>query len=92
MSDSVFSGFTLDPRLMQALEKAEYEEPTPVQAAAIPVGLTGKDLLVGAETGSGKTAAFVLPMLHRLLQKSAEAGRAAPAAGKRKAPKGPYSH
>ena len=75
MSDSVFSGFTLDPRLMQALEKAEYEEPTPVQAAAIPVGLTGKDLLVGAETGSGKTAAFVLPMLHRLLQKSAEAGR-----------------
>ena len=75
MSDSVFSGFTLDPRLMQALEKAEYKEPTPVQASAIPVALTGKDLLVGAETGSGKTAAFVLPMLHRLLQKTAEAGR-----------------
>ncbi|MGB1191742.1 MAG: DEAD/DEAH box helicase, partial [Pseudomonadales bacterium] len=75
MSDSVFSGFSLDPRLMQALEKMTFEEPTPVQAAAIPVALTGKDLLVGAETGSGKTAAFVLPMLNRLLEKSAEAGR-----------------
>ena len=63
MSDSVFSGFSLDPRLMQALEKMTFEEPTPVQAAAIPVALTGKDLLVGAETGSGKTAAFVLPLL-----------------------------
>lgn len=75
LSDSVFSGFSLDPRLMQALQKAAFEEPTPVQNAAIPVALTGKDLLVGAETGSGKTAAFVLPMLNRLLEKSAESGR-----------------
>ncbi len=60
---------------MQALQKAAFEEPTPVQNAAIPVALTGKDLLVGAETGSGKTAAFVLPMLNRLLEKSAESGR-----------------
>lgn len=74
MSLNAFSQFELDPRLHQALEKMELTEPTPVQLAAIPVALTGRDLLVGAQTGSGKTAAFILPLLNRLLEKSKEAG------------------
>ena len=72
---AAFSSLALDNRLLQALEKLSFDVPTPVQAAAIPAALTGKDLLVSAETGSGKTAAFVLPVLHRLLQKTAEAGQ-----------------
>lgn len=75
MPDSSFAQLDLDPRLHQALEKMGLTEPTAVQLASIPVALTGKDLLVGAQTGSGKTAAFVLPMLQRLLEKSADAGR-----------------
>ena len=78
MSDSFFSGFELDSRLKQAIEKAGFAEPTPVQRQAIPVALTGRDLLVSAETGSGKTAAFLLPLMHRLLQKTIEQERAAP--------------
>ena len=78
MSDSFFSGFELDSRLKQAIEKAGFDEPTPVQRQAIPVALTGRDLLVSAETGSGKTAAFLLPLMHRLLQKTVEQERADP--------------
>lgn len=78
MSDSFFSGFELDSRLKQAIEKAGFAEPTPVQRQAIPVALTGRDLLVSAETGSGKTAAFLLPLMHRLLQKTVEQERADP--------------
>ncbi len=78
MSDSFFSGFELDLRLKQAIEKAGFDEPSPVQQQAIPVALTGRDLLVSAETGSGKTAAFLLPLMHKLLQKTVEQERAEP--------------
>ncbi len=61
-----FASLNLNPALVQALAAAGYIEPTPVQAQAIPVALTGFDLMVSAPTGTGKTAAFVLPALQRL--------------------------
>lgn len=63
----MFAQFALHERLLKAVAELNFVEPTPVQAAAIPPALQGKDLRVTAQTGSGKTAAFVLPMLHRLL-------------------------
>ena len=56
----------LRPELLRAVAQQGYTEPTPVQAQAIPIVLEGRDLLAGAQTGTGKTAAFVLPMLQRL--------------------------
>ena len=63
-----FSQLGLDPRLLQALAENNYHEATPIQAAAIPEILQGQDVLAGAQTGTGKTAAFILPVLQRLLQ------------------------
>ncbi|MCY1333656.1 ATP-dependent RNA helicase RhlE [compost metagenome] len=63
----MFAQFALHERLLKAVAELNFAEPTPVQAAAIPPALEGRDLRVMAQTGSGKTAAFVLPMLHRLL-------------------------
>jgi ATP-dependent RNA helicase RhlE len=68
-----FSEFGLDARLMRAVHEAGYDEPTPIQASAIPVALTGQDLIGTAQTGTGKTAAFVLPILQRLLKEHATA-------------------
>lgn len=68
-----FSDFNLDARLMRAIAEAGYTTPTPIQAAAIPVALSGKDIVGTAQTGTGKTAAFVLPILQRLLQAHANA-------------------
>ncbi len=56
------------PRLQQTLTELGYAAPTPIQARAIPVILAGRDLMAGAQTGTGKTAAFVLPLLEQLLQ------------------------
>ncbi len=61
-----FATLGLDPRLLDALTALGYEEPTPVQRATIPVLLAGRDVLAMAATGTGKTAAFALPLLHRL--------------------------
>ncbi len=61
-----FAGLGLDPRLLAGLTALGYEEPTPIQVAAIPPLLAGRDLLAQAATGTGKTAAFALPLLHRL--------------------------
>ena len=61
-----FDTLGLSPALLRALEEQGYKEPTPVQAAAIPVVLAGQDLMAGAQTGTGKTAAFALPLLERL--------------------------
>jgi ATP-dependent RNA helicase DeaD len=74
---SGFASLTLAPQLCHALSDLGYEEPTPIQRAAIPPLLAGRDLVGQAATGTGKTAAFALPVLQRLL---AEGGRAAPAA------------
>ncbi|RDH30270.1 ATP-dependent RNA helicase dbp9 [Aspergillus welwitschiae] len=66
-----FESLNLDPRLRQALIKEKFTKPTPVQAKAIPLALAGKDILGRAKTGSGKTAAYVLPILQTILQKKA---------------------
>ncbi|RME06001.1 MAG: DEAD/DEAH box helicase [Anaerolineae bacterium] len=62
-----FSDLNLHPRLMQALEERGYEQPTAIQAQMIPVMLTGVDVIGQAQTGTGKTAAFALPILQTLL-------------------------
>ena len=61
-----FEELNLAPAIMQAVRELGYDTPTPIQAQAIPAVLAGQDLLAGAQTGTGKTAAFTLPMLHRL--------------------------
>ena len=58
-----FSDLKLDPRVLQAVTDAGYETPTPIQAGAIPPALEGRDVLGIAQTGTGKTAGFVLPMI-----------------------------
>ncbi|WP_144211032.1 DEAD/DEAH box helicase [Shewanella donghaensis] len=63
-----FSSLSLMPSLVKQLNSLGYEQPTPIQQQAIPVVLSGKDVLAGAQTGTGKTAAFVLPIIQMLLQ------------------------
>ena len=62
-----FEQFNLDPRLLKGVKYAGYETATPIQEAAIPAALRGRDIIGTAQTGTGKTAAFVLPILQRLL-------------------------
>ncbi len=62
-----FSSLGLNPRLVQAVSDLGYETPTPIQSAVIPLLLSGQDVIGQAQTGTGKTAAFALPMLHALL-------------------------
>jgi ATP-dependent RNA helicase RhlE len=62
-----FSDFHLDPTLQHGVAHMGFTEPTPIQQAALPVALEGRDVLAAAMTGSGKTAAFALPLLQRLL-------------------------
>jgi ATP-dependent RNA helicase RhlE len=62
-----FKALGLDHKLVQATREMGYTQPTPVQEEAIPTVLAGRDLIATAQTGTGKTAAFLLPILHRLL-------------------------
>jgi len=71
-----FSQFPLHESLQRAITDAGFQTPTPIQFEAIPVALTGQDLLGTAQTGTGKTAAFALPFLHRLLTTPATTRRA----------------
>ncbi|KAJ1874280.1 nucleolar DEAD-box protein required for synthesis of 60S ribosomal subunit [Coemansia sp. RSA 990] len=66
MPDS-FTKMNLSRQVMKGLSKLGFSQPTPIQAKTIPVGLLGKDVCGGAQTGSGKTAAFLVPILERLL-------------------------
>lgn len=61
-----FASLGLSPALVRAAAELGYVQPTPIQAAAIPAALAGRDVLGSAETGSGKTAAFALPVLQRI--------------------------
>jgi len=70
-----FDTLGLNQTLLEAIKAQGYQKPTAVQTQAIPVALDKKDLLVSAQTGTGKTAAFVLPMLQRLSQDKKNAGR-----------------
>jgi ATP-dependent RNA helicase RhlE len=71
----LFSELGLSPELLQAITDTKYVAPTPVQIAAIPPILRGQDVRACAQTGSGKTAAFALPMLQRLLNQTAARDR-----------------
>jgi len=71
LDSKTFADLGLSPKVQAAVTAAGYVNPTPIQAAAIPVALTGRDVLGIAQTGTGKTASFVLPMITRL-----ETGRA----------------
>ena len=66
MNSTSFTSLKLDPKILRAIEDEGYSEPTPIQLAAIPELLAGKDLLATAQTGTGKTAAFSLPILQML--------------------------
>ncbi|MEP7181585.1 MAG: DEAD/DEAH box helicase, partial [Betaproteobacteria bacterium] len=66
MSVSSFAELGLRPELLRAVEEAGYTTPTPIQVQAIPVVLAGKDVMGGAQTGTGKTAGFALPILQKL--------------------------
>jgi ATP-dependent RNA helicase RhlE len=70
-----FEELNLAPAIVQAVREQGYETPTPIQAQAIPAVIAGQDLLAGAQTGTGKTAAFTLPMLHKLSQNEAGKNR-----------------
>jgi superfamily II DNA/RNA helicase len=78
-----FEALGLHPAVLKALADSGYQAPTPVQAQAIPAAMEGRDLLVSSQTGSGKTAAFVLPALHRFASTRPEA----PAMGSRERPR-----
>jgi len=67
-----FDDFFLDGRLLLALKHLNFKTPTAIQAAAIPVIFEGKDVLAGAATGTGKTAAFVLPILQKLIDEPSQ--------------------
>lgn len=62
-----FADFQLDPKILKAVSEQGYAQATPIQAKAIPIVLEGKDVMGAAQTGTGKTAAFVLPMIQKLL-------------------------
>ncbi|QQL45366.1 DEAD/DEAH box helicase [Sulfuriroseicoccus oceanibius] len=68
-----FSDLRLHPDVLRAIDDAGYTHPTPIQRSAIPRVLAGKDVLGIAQTGTGKTAAFTLPMIHRLLKETPRA-------------------
>lgn len=68
-----FSDLALSPKILKAIEAAGYETPTPIQAGAIPHALEGRDVLGIAQTGTGKTASFTLPMIHLLARGRARA-------------------
>ena len=71
-----FSDLNLNTKILKAIDEAGYETPTPIQADAIPAALEGKDVLGIAQTGTGKTASFTLPMIHFLARGRARALRA----------------
>jgi ATP-dependent RNA helicase RhlE len=71
-----FTKFGLHPSLLQGIKELGFARPTQIQSEAIPPAILGKDVLATAQTGSGKTAAFLLPILHRLIDKPRRTTRA----------------
>ncbi|MFZ2490742.1 MAG: DEAD/DEAH box helicase, partial [Thermoanaerobaculia bacterium] len=71
-----FSSFGLHPDLLRGLKELGYKRPTPIQTDSIPPAMAGKDVLAAAATGSGKTAAFLLPIANRLMAKKRGVTRA----------------
>ena len=77
---SAFSGANLSDLLLENITKSHYSTPTPIQEHAIPIILAGRDIMGCAQTGSGKTAAFLIPIIQRLLQAGAKASQTVEAA------------
>ena len=75
-----FSDLNLNPKVLKAIEEAGYETPTPIQSGAIPPALEGRDVLGIAQTGTGKTASFTLPLITMLARGRARADAAQPCA------------
>ena len=71
-----FHSFTFHPLIVSGIQAVGYQTPTPIQAQAIPIVLEGHDIMGLAQTGTGKTAAFVLPILHRLMAQNRRCTRA----------------
>ena len=70
-----FADLNLDKNILSAVRSEGYESPTPIQAQSIPFALEGRDIMASAQTGSGKTAAFLLPTLQRLTKRSEKPGK-----------------
>ena len=70
-----FADLNLDKNILSALQAAGYDSPTPIQAQSIPAALAGKDIMASAQTGSGKTAAFLLPSLQKIVKRSEKPGK-----------------
>ncbi|HIP50568.1 MAG TPA: DEAD/DEAH box helicase, partial [Campylobacterales bacterium] len=70
----LFTSLGLSDPILKAIEETGYTEPTPIQAKAIPLVLEGKDVLAAAQTGTGKTAGFTLPLLERMVQSHKDTG------------------
>ena len=67
-----FNSLSLSRPVLKGLASLGYVKPSPIQSATIPIALLGKDIIAGAVTGSGKTAAFMIPIIERLLYKPAK--------------------
>jgi superfamily II DNA/RNA helicase len=85
-----FDKLGLIPPLLARLTELEYQQPTPIQAQAIPSVLGGRDLIAGANTGSGKTATFALPLLQKIAQQQAQSSANPNSRANRGATKGNY--
>ena len=70
-----FNTLGLSKPLLRAVSEEGYSQPTPIQLKAIPVIMEGKDILAGAQTGTGKTAGFTLPLLQRLSENTPDKGK-----------------
>ena len=70
-----FADLNLDKNILSALQAAGYDSTTPIQAQSIPAALAGKDIMASAQTGSGKTAAFLLPSLQKIVKRSEKPGK-----------------
>ena len=70
-----FTDLNLDKNILSALQAAGYDSPTPIQAQSIPAALADKDIMASAQTGSGKTAAFLLPSLQKIVKRSEKPGK-----------------
>ncbi|WP_314309431.1 DEAD/DEAH box helicase [Kingella denitrificans] len=70
-----FADLNLDKNILSALQSAGYDSPTPIQAQSIPAALADKDIMASAQTGSGKTAAFLLPSLQKIVKRSEKPGK-----------------
>ena len=71
---ATFYEFGFDDKVLDGIEAMGYTNSTPIQEMTIPISLSGRDLIACAQTGTGKTAAYLLPTMHRILQNKNRAG------------------